>query len=1118
MRVADYNHGRRYANASGQPGAFGSFSGFGQQGSTGTTGATTGFGTANTNSPFGGGGTSAPSAFGQTQTAGFGGGSTNSIFGGAKPAGGAFGQTSGTSQPSAFGTSGAGTTGGFGSATGGGFGTGGTGGTSGGLFGNTQNKGFGTGTGTGTGTGFGTGLGQQPASTGAGFGGLTTTTPAFGGQQTGTGTSAFGGFGQNTAQTQNKPAFGGFGAQNQQTQQQPQQGNNIFGGGAAAGGTSIFGGNQQQQGNSLFGNNTAGQQTGTSAFGNTQQQPQQQQEQKPSLFTSLGAGNTGATGGFGFGNTQQNQQQQGGTNSLFGSAGAQQPQKTNSLFNPTPAQGSIFGQQNTSANTGSAFNPSASQGAQQQPATGGFGSSLFGQSQSQQQQQQPSMQQSQSPGLQTSLLDGNPYGSQSIFSGLPAPNTPSPGPLATPLSASIKQKQRTPLPMYKISPNAANRLVTPPTRQGYGFSYSTYGSGSSSSSTPSGLGSSILGGSVRGGSVGHSFSKSFSGSSLRKTWDPEADSILSPGAFSAGGSRNSSSNLKRLTIDRNLRTDLFSRSSQSPATITNGEDTTPSSSKLKKKVSFDDAAGPGDVNGGSTSAVVRVETESPRPTPEELGFLRSARKQDKPVTETPPAKKTGGVPNGVSPNAASGSPPQMEQVKGKELAVVPEDQEQDSRSPKQTGDLKIPRTDPKPGEYWMKPSRAEISKMSREQQKSVSGFTVGREHCGNVTFDRPVDLTTVNLDDLYGKVIIIKTRSITVYPDPATKPARGSGLNVPSTLRIENSWPRNRERRNASQAVIAAAFKKHEVRLGNVDNTGFKSYDAPTGTWVFTVEHFTTYGLDYEDDDEGENFDQSTSSGHPDSDNSNNQTPTQSSIHRFDHSVNSTMSGDDSMFGDSTMGLEDDTFEFKKRKIVPGAFDNQAQGVFASGAQHDSESDDEQGSFLEEGSMGSGSINGSVEQTDTLDSAASALESDGDEDMEMDMAGSFPVPDQTVELSMMTSPLKPNPVQSVYNPPSPTNLNLNLHGNWAEQLNRTISPRKQDRQALRDMQNRAFADREGDGDETPTKAKPTRGAEGREPHFATSIDLMNSLFGQPKKQASPFGKSHGPAAKTGLKV
>ncbi|EAU35773.1 hypothetical protein ATEG_03971 [Aspergillus terreus NIH2624] len=1080
LRLGDYNQGRRFGNGSGQAGAFGS-SAFG---GSGFNQPSTGFGS--TSSPFGGG-TSAPSGFGTTQTAGgFGSTSSNPLFGASKPATSLFGGggTTGTSQSGLFGGN-TSTTGGFGTTSGstGGFGSGG------GLFGSgtqqqqQQNKPlFGSGT-TSTGTGFG-GFGQQATSTSTPFGGTAATSSPFGGgQQQQTGTSAFGGFGQQNqqqAQTQNKGLFGsGFGQTNQQ--QQPSSGGGLFGSGGTTTGTSLFGqGAQQNQqpatGGSLFGG--TGQQTGTggSLFGGGNQQ----QGQK-SLF-GTGTTGTGTTGGAfgGFGGTQTQQTGTGG--GLFGGTQTQQQQKP--LFGGgTGTGGSLFGGTNTATQgTGSSLFGGTQT---QQPQTGGLGlggSSLFGGSTQQAQPQQPQQAQQPTPGsLQASLLEGNPYGNQSIFSGLPAPNASSPGPLATPLSSSIKQKQRTPLPVYKITPNAANRLVTPPKRQGYGFSYSTYGSPSSSAGTPTGLGGSLLGGSLRGsvagGSLGRtSFSKSFSTSNLRKTFDPDTDSVLSPGALATGPSRLSSGSLKRLTIDRSLRNDLFARPASTPAAITNGEESTPPTDKMKKKVSFDASS--------TTTAgaeIVPVQSESPEPTPEELGFLRSIRKSG----------TVNGI-NGISATTNNVTRPEMETVRAQDLPSVPEDAEQTTPAEVPSRLPFVPGGDPQPGEYWMRPTRAELNKMSREQLKHVTGFTVGRQRCGEVTFDEPVDLTTIDLDQIFGGLVEIGVRKITVYPDEAIKPPRGKGLNVPSILRIENSWPRGRDKKSPSPLTSGPLFEKHVDRLRKVHNTEFIDYEKGTGTWVFKVPHYTTYGLDYDSDEEeeGESLNQSTLSAGPD-------TPTAKaqSLSNFDNTMGSeqmsTFSTDDSFLG-SVAGVEDDTFDFKKRKLVPGSFGNQAMEM-ADDRQSASEE-----SFLEEGSTGSTIEQDGEDITESQQSGDSEVESDEIE--EMDMAGTFPDLHPTVEPNGVKSAVEDSqPTLKPWN--TPPKARLDLTGDWAEQLQRTISPRKQDRDALRGIQANAFTDRPLH-DDSPKQSSTNA----QQKSFATSIDLMNSLFQQPRKQGQSPSK------------
>jgi nuclear pore complex protein Nup98-Nup96 len=136
--------------------------------------------------------------------------------------------------------------------------------------------------------------------------------------------------------------------------------------------------------------------------------------------------------------------------------------------------------------------------------------------------------------------------------------------------------------------------------------------------------------------------------------------------------------------------------------------------------------------------------------------------------------------------------------------------------------------------------------MTRAQLQKVDGFTVGRENVGYVSFKVPVDLTNIKLDDLFDGIVNLQTRAATVYPDPSKKPPMGKGLNVPATISLEQSWPRVRGQKSAADPKRLA---KHIERLKRIENTTFESYDRDAGIWTFSVEHFTTYGLDYDDDE-----------------------------------------------------------------------------------------------------------------------------------------------------------------------------------------------------------------------------------------------------------------------------
>ncbi|KAF2136212.1 uncharacterized protein K452DRAFT_313381 [Aplosporella prunicola CBS 121167] len=1089
LRLQDYAQGRRYGNSNGQAGAFGTSTGFGGFGAnTNTANTGTGFGS-NTNTGGGlfGGNTNTTTPFGggaQNTGTGFGSNTGGGLFGQNKPATGLFGGSTATSsQPSGgglFGTAnntstpafGGGATGGFGSNTSGG-----------GLFGSNQNQqkpafgGFGastTGTGTGTGTGFGastTGFGSNTnTSTGGGlFGGASnTTTPAFGANNnTQQNSNPFGGFGgqnqqQNQGNTTGGSLFGGgFGANNNQ-QQQPQNkplfggstgatgGGGLFGGGANTntntGGGGLFGGanNTSNTGGGLFGGAKPATNTGgTGLFGNTNTQ------------TNTGGGLFGGLG-------QNNQTQQNTGGGLFG--GAQQQNKPGGLFgsstNTSGTGGGLFGNmgQNNTGNTSGGLGGSLFGGNQQQPQQQNqLGGSLFGGSVN---QQNPN----QAPALTASMAAGsNPYGNDQLFASLGSPNQ-SAGPLATPLSSSQKMKKSAILPQHRINPAASSRLITPQKRlNGLGFNYSSYGTpGSTASNATPGFSSSLLG----GGSFSKSLSKSFSASNIRNSWSTE-DSILSPGAFNATKrpAYSNTGSMKKLNIDRglNVRPSLFGES---------GESTSPSSAR--KRVSFDanTALNNGSLN-GTNGALVPAERESATPSAEEQGYLRS-----KPTTPQS---------NGTS---ANGHTPEMEQVVGNSISTAPQDDAFEAAN----AQARKAHKDQKPGEYWSEPSVAELKKMSAQELKSLRDFKVGRKGVGEIIFEHPVDLTGVNLDTFFDELVLLRIRNATVYPSKTQTPPMGKGLNVPSTILLENSWPRAQA---GKLEQAGRRFEKHVERLKKVEGTDFLDYNKDLGIWKFHVEHYTTYGLDYDEEEDEEEEETTMLHAPPDTPTPKTRTPAGLSAlsHLSEDMTVSTNASD-----------PDDTFEFKRsqrsvapRRNVPGGFDDE-DAYYEDDDMVEVRDDtiNSSQSFLDERSVGP------FEDGSDMEDVAS-YHSGSDSEMEQNMAGSFPVLDQTTELSHAKNPVStaPSLPKSILKASrsgfgTPTKGAFDFGGDWTEQLQRTVSPKKQDRQALRDNQGIALKQLDDKNDATPKasdKSKP----------FSTSIDVMNSLFGQRDKSKGARG-------------
>lgn len=1137
LRTEDYAQGRRYGNSNGQAGSFGQSTGFGGFGANNSTSGTTtgGFGatTSNTGGMFGN--NNQPSST-STGFGGFGANNTNNTSGGlfgAKPAtGGLFGTPASTSAAS---------TGGFGSTA-----------NAGGLFGG------------------GSGFGQNNATnnTASAFGGGNTNTGGglFGNQNNQNKTGAFGGFGGNNANTNTTSSLFGGGANNQpastggafggfsNTNNQSNTGGGLFGGSNAnqpnnaggglfgnqnktATGGGLFGNTNTNTTGGLFGNNNQQQNNGGSLFGN--------QQKTPATTGGLFGNNNANTGSSLFGNNQSNtggglfggQNQQSNTGGgLFGSS-TNNNNNTSSLFAPKPTgqTGGMFGSSTNNTSGGGLFGglgQNNNQQNQQQPQQNnlfGGGSSLFG-GNNQQNQQQPqqsslfggsfgannSQQNQQTPqqqGLTASLLQ-NPYGNDQLFASLASP-TPPVGPLATPLNGAKAPARKTP------SLLASTRLTTPTLNRGsslgrttgYGFSYSTYGTpGSAFSGSLTPASSSLLRptGSL-GSALTSRLNKSFSTSNLRGDGGPdEGRGLLRSGALTPSGNtpnRYGAGSVRQLKIDRSLRTDLFGPPTPREIDAAKEQDAHP----LRKRVSFDNSAEKGKENAtpepSKENALVRTETPDtvgPEPTSEELGLLRAAP--------------------GSKPQSNGNKAPEMEQVNGSGsgLASVPEDSE--PTRPSSAPATRKPADKHRqadPGLYWMQPNLKMLRNMSRAQLQKIGKFTVGRENVGRIEFG-PCDLTSVDLDKVCNDIVRLKPRSATVYEDDANKPAMGKGLNVPSTIYLENSWPRSAGGRNPVHEKSGRLYDKHIERLKRVGGTTFKSYDPETGVWGFTVQHFTTYGLD-DDDDESEFVDDSRVEMHESSELSDAPaTPTQDA-----HSVQEDDTNESMETGD---GEPDDTFEFKRplnlsRHSIPGGFDREQPADEEYEESHDEQimsgglgEVDMEDPFTYSGGAVQAPSPGAMDRyhSSLMEEDTEQQEIDPEE-IEKDIPGSFAA---VQEPKFPRSILK----QSTFGFASPEKF---AEQTWEEKLQQTMSPKKRDRAALRDMaergnvpaaQNRPLKKsllgqsamgQSSFGDSYLAQKSAKKSTIGTNPEFEksqafkTSMDIMNSLWaektGNPRK-------------------
>ncbi|KAL9090599.1 MAG: hypothetical protein Q9159_001846 [Coniocarpon cinnabarinum] len=981
---------------------------------------------------------------------------TSSGFGGTSTTNNAFGGGSNGFGSSTFGST-QNNTSGFNQQNSSGFGSGST---AGGLFGQ-QNKPslFGAST-TATssqpsGGLFGT-SNNTTSNTGGGLFGSSNAGGGFGTQnKTGFGTSGST-FGNNTNNSGNSlfgsgGGSGGFG-QNPQNNTQNQSGGFGFGNNAnnnSNTGKSLFGGGGgggTNSSTSLFGGSTQNQQQGSNLFG----QASNQSNTGSSLFGNKPAANNP------FGNTGNNQPNTG--SSLFGNTQAQ-PQQQNSggLFGQSKP-GGLFGNANNAGQGfgGSTFGSNFGQNNTSQPAAGNSlfgntnqtqpqaGGSLFGNSQ-QQQQPQP-MQQPQQ--LSASMLNAYPYGHEQLFADLGTPEKPV-GPIATPLSSSQKARKPAPLPAWKINPSASMRLITPQKRPGasYGFSYSAYGTPSSAYSSPA------YSGSLLGSSTNRTLNKSMSVGNMRNA----DDGLFRPDAFSPNLRPTSGrGSMKRLHIDRNLRTSFLSEELDNAG-----------KSPLRKTVSFNNEA-TSDANNQSSTALVRRH-ESDLGQDERNGYLRASTR--------------GAITNGET--AAQ----EMQQVNGQtpdqSQNATPRDAPVDSPDhSKRASEARAKHDDQPAGTYWSLPTMEDLKSYSRDELRAITGLTVGRHGIGKIEFST-VNLQRTPLDKLFDHIVSLEMRSAAVYRDESTKPPPGKDLNVPATVSLENSWPRSQRGREKVFAQSGPALDRHLERLKRVPDTQFVSYEKANGTWTFRVQHFSTYQLDYET----EALSSSVLSAPPDS--LANSAMSHSQLPTDADDEDSPLSNGDASRGS---GL-DDTFAFRRsRKSMPGGFEA-FDAEFTSGLKEADTMQSLDDPFVQSPKPRQPSL--SEHQMQGNESMASNIPSnlDGPTDARASR------PSTNNHQSLMPRSILKKTQRNRQSLVSPAKNLIDVAGDtWAEQLQRTLSPKKQDRQALRERQGQAFHSY------SPATVSPIK-PQAQEAPFVTSFDIMNSLFGKSGK-----GRKHASGA------
>lgn len=140
--------------------------------------------------------------------------------------------------------------------------------------------------------------------------------------------------------------------------------------------------------------------------------------------------------------------------------------------------------------------------------------------------------------------------------------------------------------------------------------------------------------------------------------------------------------------------------------------------------------------------------------------------------------------------------------------------------------------------YYISPTLETLSGMSNENLKRVQNLIVGRKGYGEIKFEGAVDLSDTVLDEIMGNIVVIEDKKVVVYPDEDSKPPKGTKLNVPAVVRLDNCFALDKNTGAAIKDPKHPRFLVFKEKLRTRPMVKFVNYEDATGAWQFKVEGF----------------------------------------------------------------------------------------------------------------------------------------------------------------------------------------------------------------------------------------------------------------------------------------
>ena len=150
--------------------------------------------------------------------------------------------------------------------------------------------------------------------------------------------------------------------------------------------------------------------------------------------------------------------------------------------------------------------------------------------------------------------------------------------------------------------------------------------------------------------------------------------------------------------------------------------------------------------------------------------------------------------------------------------------------------------------YYTMPALADLL-LDADGACMVTGFTIGREGYGNIHYPGNINVAGLDLDEN----VFIRHKEVVVYPDDASKPPLGEGLNRKAQITLDKVWPTDKASGDTVRSPTRLRSMAYEEKLERASGrlgAKFIEYRPETGSWVFKVDHFSKYGLDDSDGEE----------------------------------------------------------------------------------------------------------------------------------------------------------------------------------------------------------------------------------------------------------------------------